>query len=680
MNTEKAFQKIEIYLVYALLFILPFTVLSISSNPFTVTKLAILSFFLILIALVKGARTIITGRFSFSSSAYDFPVILIAISYIASTIFRTPNKMEAILLPGTTTAIVGGAILYFLINQVKDKSVVVKLLVYSAAIYSLLTLLAFTGILAHIPQLPAFIRAKAYNPEGGYLPSMIFLLTVLPLSISTVLFDKDIKFKLISLIASLVVMAGLVLSLYEILPGKAFSPQFPNLNTSWAISIDSLKVSPLLGVGPGNYMTAFNRYRPITFNATPIWAVKYSTAGNYYFTLFTETGLLGLAGVLILLWAFVRDTKKQLKETKLVNWGLFSLTPILSFALIALLLFFFPATVFINVLFFILLALAAKSHSENINMTMQRVKEGSGEISTSRMLSILITVPLMAVFLYVGYREINILRGEYYYKAALEALIANDAQGTFSNMRNAVIANPNVDRYRATSSRVDLILADAIARKKDLTDNDRTTITQLIQASINDAKADVALNPLRAQNWEMLGRTYQSIIPLANGADNFALQAYTQAVALDPTNPQIRIELGGLYYSMKNYDTAARVLELAVASKNDLANGHFNLAYAYSAQGKIDQAIQQMTLVLGIVKPDTNDYDVAQKALADFQSKKKTTATTTPTASGESLTSPAAPTPALQPKVELPQGSEPPSAAVSGTPTPTPNPQPTTAQ
>src|SRR3972149_5809619 len=161
MQSEKGLKTIQDYLLYALIFILPFTVLSISSNPFTVTKLAILTFVLILLLLLIEARTILSGKLTFASSNYDFPIMVIALSYIASTIFLTPNKMEALLLPGTTTAIVAGALLYFLINQVKDKSTAVKMLVYSASVYSLLTIMAYTGILAKIPQLPAFMRAKA---------------------------------------------------------------------------------------------------------------------------------------------------------------------------------------------------------------------------------------------------------------------------------------------------------------------------------------------------------------------------------------------------------------------------------------------------------------------------------------------------------------------------------------
>jgi Flp pilus assembly protein TadD len=86
---------------------------------------------------------------------------------------------------------------------------------------------------------------------------------------------------------------------------------------------------------------------------------------------------------------------------------------------------------------------------------------------------------------------------------------------------------------------------------------------------------------LRAQNWEVLGRTYQSIIPLANGADGFAAQAYNQAIALDPINPQTRITLGGLYYAAKNYETASRVFELA-----ELQSPIYTTSIAYATMKK----------------------------------------------------------------------------------------------
>src|SRR3989344_9132991 len=114
---EKLLSNIEKYILYAVIFLFPITVLSISPNPFVVPKLAVLAFGVALLLLVRSVRVISSGKLDFSVGNFDFPVLLIALAFLLSAILRTPNKMEAFLLPGTATAVVGGALLYFLINQ-----------------------------------------------------------------------------------------------------------------------------------------------------------------------------------------------------------------------------------------------------------------------------------------------------------------------------------------------------------------------------------------------------------------------------------------------------------------------------------------------------------------------------------------------------------------------------------
>ena len=182
---EKTLALIEKYILYAIIFLLPITVIAISPNPFIVPKLAVLAFGIALILLVRALRIITSGRLDFSVGTYDFPVALFALAYLLSTILRLPNKMEGLLLPGTASIVLGGALLYYLINQLKegDKRIASLILVFSSAIFSLLTLLAFSGLFTKIPQLPAFIRAKGFTPEGGFLPSAIFLGTVVSMAI-----------------------------------------------------------------------------------------------------------------------------------------------------------------------------------------------------------------------------------------------------------------------------------------------------------------------------------------------------------------------------------------------------------------------------------------------------------------------------------------------------------------
>jgi tetratricopeptide (TPR) repeat protein len=395
-----------------------------------------------------------------------------------------------------------------------------------------------------------------------------------------------------------------------------------------------------------------------------LWAIKFQTANNFYFTLLTEAGMIGLAGVVLLLISVYRTIRVDLKEKKLVGWGFAGNASLLSLVAVLVLALFFPITLVPTVLIFILLSLNSSANKTSVNLSTQAAEDGS---VGSKIPAFLVTLPVIAVIVAFGYYGVQVVRAESYFNRALTALAQNDGGRSYSLLQRAITTNPRVDRYRVSYSRVNLALANAITQQEEITEQDRASIGQLIQQAIRESKAAVALNLFRAGNWESLARTYQSIIPLANGAADFTVQTYRQAVALDPYNPNLRIALGGIYYAAGEYDTAVRVFEQAVAAKNDLPNAHYNLALALGQTGDFDQAIQEMTLVLSLVDRDSQDYQTAVDALDALQEQQKAeageSANLTPPQEGEE--------PILQPPLDLPEESEPPETPISPTPTPT---------
>jgi len=691
---EKLFSQIEKYILFAIVLLLPLLVIPISPNPFVVPKLALLVYGVAILLFIRAVRVITEGKLSFSVGTYDFPVFIFAAAFIASALLRSPNKMEAFLLPGTATAVAAGAFIYYFVNQLKgsDKKILTMVLFGSGIIFTVISLLSFSGLMAKIPQLPSYIKTQGFTPEGGHLPAAIFLATLLPLGVGLLLSEKDKTKKLLLAAGALVLVFGLGVSIYNILPGRPFSPRFPSMATSWSIAVDSLKNSPVLGVGPGNYLTAFNRFRPLSYNQSDLWAIKFATANSFYLTVLTEVGLLGFAGLMLLLFNAYKTIRKDLKEQKLVNWGFAANANIVALVLLLIATAIFPATVLITVLLFVYLALNSKAKSTTLNLTAQGSDPAQGlstqQIAT-RFPALLISLPVIVVIGLVVIRASVILAAEYKFKKALDSLAANDAAKTYDTIREAIRLNPYVDRYRATNSRINLALANAIAQRAtgperaqqaegqpqaspsaQITQEERNNITLLIQQAISEGKSTVALNPLRAGNWEVLAQIYRAIMPLAQGADAFSVQTYRQAVALDPFNPNLRIALGGIHYALKDYDNAVRIFESATAAKNDHANAHFNLAFALRESGNLDRAIQELSLVLSLITDkESNDYQITKKALEDMQAKKKAQAP-----AGEELNPPQpAEKPVLEPPVNLPEGSEPPEAPL---PSPTPEASP----
>ena len=308
-------EKIERYLIYAIALLVPIAVLATFPNPYTTIKVIVLTVGVALLLLVKVARMIIGGSLELSISKYDLAVLIIAAAYILSTILRTPNKMEAIFLPGTATIIVAAALFFFLANELREKHKdVLAMFTYIAGIViSLASIAAVIGLIERIPVFPQFVRTIAFTPVGGNLPAAVFLAVIIPLGLGYVLTEKDTMKKAFWTVSLALITLGLLANIYNMLPGKPTSPKFAPFNVSWGIAVDTLKASPILGAGPANYLTAFNLYRPLSYNQSDLWAIKFTQARDVYLTTLTEVGFLGIAAFILLIVAVYRVAKSEIK-------------------------------------------------------------------------------------------------------------------------------------------------------------------------------------------------------------------------------------------------------------------------------------------------------------------------------------------------------------------------------
>ncbi|KKT85767.1 MAG: hypothetical protein UW85_C0013G0010 [Parcubacteria group bacterium GW2011_GWA1_Parcubacteria_45_10] len=636
----KFLAKFEEFLIYGIFFLAPLAVSSAFPNPFLTPKLAIVFFGAVLALLVKALRIIVEGKLVWKTGKFDLPVFVILLAYLISTVVKTPNKMEALVLPGTGTLFIASAVLYFLANQIENKKSIVLAFVFSGLALAVTSLLAAAGMFEKITQLPVFVRAITFNATGNFLDSALLLLVTLPLSVLVFTRTAAIEKRVFLAAASLIIVFGLLLSFFKVLPGKSTAVPMANFQTSWSVAFDTVKESPLLGTGPGDYLGAFSRLRPISYNQTSNWNIKFGGARSLYLTTITETGLLGAFGIILLFIAFYRTISSRPKNPEV--WAL---------GLLLALFFFFPGSPSLVVILFALLALSAQTKNLNINFI-------SRDQSASRVPAFIVGISLIVLAIVLIWQAGRAGAAEIKFKQAIDSFNQNKAQETYLKAAQAINLNPRVDRYHAFAAQLTLALAQSTAQKKDITDKDKETISQLIQQAIAEAKATAALNRQRAGNWELLGSTYRSIMPFAQGADVFTIQAYSQAIALDPVNPLLRVSLGGTYYALGNYDSAIDAFKLAVIAKPDLANAHYNLAAAYREKGETQKAIDEIKTVLSLVPQDSNDYKVAQSELERLEEKKAASAEV-PTDQGENLTAPETVEPALEPKLELPQGATP---------------------
>lgn len=411
-----------------------------------------------------------------------------------------------------------------------------------------------------------------------------------------------------------------------------------DLISAWVIAVETFKRSPLWGVGIGNFLEAFNGYRPSVYNLTQSWSGIYKSSSMLILQIWTELGVVGLALVSLM-------TTKILKEKK--NFDLVKMILLVSVVL------FLP----INLLSLMLVVWIVSS-SLNIKRIGLSLKAGDNGVNTAPwILGVLVIVSTT----FGGYWMYRLLMGDIYMKQSLVSASKNDGGNTYNLQIKAIGMNSTNADYRTTYSQTNMVLAETILKGENLTDDDKQKASTLVQQAVREAKAAITLEQMNPIYWLNLASIYRSLVGVVDGSQDWSLQAYQQALILDPINPSSRLEMGGLLYGAGSYNDADRIFEQAVALKQDYANAWYNWAYSAKKLNNLQGAVERLTQALALVPVDSGDYDNAAKELAEWKKELETknANTSQETKSPETLKTPEPlPTTTENNKVVVPTGEE----------------------
>ncbi len=655
------------FLLPILALALPLLFLPINTEFFVVNKnlLIVVSGSLALIAWL--VRNITRRRVHLSLTPAAVPLLLLSAVYLISTFVETPNPYLA--LTGRTAVIVALTALYIGVTSSQKNKLVINLtfaaLLSAAAIASLLSLYSFLGLAATLPA-PAWLTAKTFNVIGGPIPFLSFIAPLIPVCLYLALKSNRWQLKAVLLFVTLLLTGASAGEVGLILPGSGNQLFLLPLAVGWSIAVDIFKNwrTALLGTGPETFLTAFTRLKPLFLNLTPLWDTRFTSSTNELLTILTTTGLLGAFFWLLAIFKSIKAglTPGLKKASPTLVAGLLLLVG----ALLANLLI--PANPSLLGLTFIALTLVSLS----IKVETDLVKDVSLNLSAAPLsgaadygepltetksrgfqllpwLFTLILLPLLGYFWYLAGRSYVADLATY---RALSTINTN-ATESYNQQIKAYTLDPYNPYYRINFTQTSLALANTIASRKDLTDQDKSNITQLVQQAIREAKNATALDPANVLTWENLSNTYRQLINFAEGASDWAIASYNQAISLDPNNPRLHLELGGLFFALKDYDSAGRLYERAIELKPNWANSHYNLAQIMKLK-KDPRAIDQLRAVLQLLDTSSEDYKKVQTEINELSQQARSQASE----AGLEPSSPA-PLPSITPKVSLPEEAAP---------------------
>jgi len=627
-------KSIATFFLAAILILVPIFFLPLTTDFFGFNK-QVLFILLTSVSLVFWLiHSILQKSVRLTLSPLLLPLILLAATAVASTYLAAADTAGAWL--GRTSLYLTLTVFFImastLIQTPRQVRNIITGQIIVAAILAILGLASTTGLL----EGSSYFTSRSFSPAGSLLVLVSYLIITLPLSLTLAFKIRSGPEKLYYFLFSGIILAATILIGYQFLPGQTFTPTLLPKLAGWSIATDTFKSNALLGSGPGSFLQQFSQFKPVSLNFTPFWQVGFTVSANEYLHLMTTLGLAGIAAFLLTIIGWGKLVKRQPGTRITATQAAVNLAT----ATALILALFIPFTV---VTLTTLIGLFSFSVALNKTKNLKKVKDVLVTINTleivdpdqptaiskdqTNVLPYILAAPIGLGLVIAGINLTRAYAAEVAFKQSLDTLAQNQGKATYDLQIAAIAKNPKVDRYRVAYANTNLALANSIAAQSELTDQDREQVTQLIQQAIREARTATQLNPQKALNWTNLGNVYRQLVNFADGADQFAVAAYIRAIQLDPANPVLRVQLGGLYYSLKQYDQAIDRFREAIELKPDYANGYYNLSYAYRDSGKTLEAYQAMQQVVALVPADSDDAVKAQDELNQLKSQLPATAT-----------------------------------------------------
>jgi len=621
------FATISYWLLLITVVVIPMAILPIFDNFIQTTKVLLLMVMAIATFGIFVIRAAQKGRIQLPISPLVGSLSLFGLAILASSIFsakypvRNLLGMGGVYLAMVIMAILGGALL-----PKKKSGGLIHALNFSGILISLTTFLQAVGfgpsriLNSLLPlQIP---NDMSFNLTGSpFIAVQMLAITIIGIVVWMISNKRFSKLLLGSLIINIV---GFAINLWLVLPGKIGAPLLLPFTASWPIALDVLRTPrpALIGVGPDNYGVAYSVFKPAWTNVTTWWNVQFTQGSNAPLTILTTAGLFGLISWILVLWALFKQVKVNRKQSEV-----FAVASI-ALAILVMQLFFAPNIVMLSLLGVVLAFLIAATRKKLLNIQTFAMNVTSSDLlaqdhsqpKIARYLGGAIGLVLTAVLFY-GVARAH--AASYMVFKSLLAMQGNNAVQVYELQQKATQLNPYMDSYRRRYAQTNIQIAAALSNKADITADEQNQVAQLIQQAIREARAATLLNQDDSQNWSILAQIYRNLIGTAQDAPEWAVSAYVKAVETAPTDPNLRIELGGIFFNQQDYNQALTLFQQAADLKPDLPNAYYNAANTLKVAGQFDQAKLAYQRTLLLLEPDSEGYIQASKELEEVEAKLK---------------------------------------------------------
>ena len=693
LKRTNIFDLISKYSLYILVFLFPIFFLPWTASATSFNKQALLLALVFISVFAWTMKILTSSKAKFSLIFLHIPVAAFFLIYIVATIFSSwrfgsfwgrPLSDSASLL-----TLIGLLLFYLLLSNAFEK----KEIFYSAVALGASSFLAILyGILQLFGRFVvpfSFTQNASFNTIGSVNSLGLFAAVMIPLFVVLAMTNKRVLRALfiIALIASMVLLAMVDFSSawWVVVAGSAalliigmqkrnvfengwlivpmlflaiallfnfFNIQIPTdasrsleihlaQRPSWVIGWETIKQNPILGSGPGTFVYDFAQHEKAEwFNEGNFWNVRFESAGSKLANLLATTGVLGLLSFLAvsalalfygikLLFFGKKEEQEGGPNMWLLGAGIF-----VSFVALITGYALFRSSICLEFLFFLFIG----SLVALISTEKKEIK-----LKPSSWINLIVTFAFTVVFIFgLG---LLILEGQRYaaeveYKQGITAWAKGDSDLALQKMESAARTSPQNEIYWRELAQVYLRKVNIDAGRTDLSQPQKNQRIQIfVSNSIAAAKAATDTNPANVANWSVRGFIYQNLLGTVEQVGEWALDSYSKAQELEPSNPYYPTQKGVVYLSTASFfsegeerqeriSSAKREFREALGLKSNYAPARFQLAAAFQMESNIEGAIAELeeakriapfdvgvAFQLGLINYQQGNYDSAQQEL-----------------------------------------------------------------
>ncbi|MBP6979509.1 O-antigen ligase family protein [Candidatus Curtissbacteria bacterium] len=522
---------------------------------------------------------------------------------------------------------------------------------------------SFLSFVFPVSLLPILWCFSLINSLNGWI-SLIVIIALLALTSRKELAVKK------SLILALVALVWMFLTIFAYIPnlntstyGKLIKTSDKQTNSniefpkevslpqaeSYSVSVGVIRNQnrALIGSGQGTFAYAYTQLKPQSINLTQFWNLRFDQPNSEVLMILAGTGILGIASFILIALIILAKTLKILKnnsEDKLI-YKYIALTVLI--LIITSLGNVYTAS--ISLIFFGLLGAINNSNSSKSELSLKKSKKQSKRVKEelSMAVPVILLIPTLvgSIFLFAFIRDS--FQAETHFQKSALATSKSDGVEALKEQIAAIKENSAESVYRKQLIVTYMALARSILQnaqsnadpnstESPLTEQEEKDITSLISQAIEQGKIitgyqtniQSGTSNLNVGNWESLSQVYRSLIGIGKDAEQHALKAQQQAIALDPQNPLLYINLGRTFLALGITDSAITNFEIAIQKKPDYPVGYIALAEALKnrpdSAAKRATALETALNLLSTENPSRENLTKEwEKALVESQSQQE---------------------------------------------------------